>query len=168
MQKSDEGTAFSPCRSSWPAGSCHIDRLIHDGLRLMDLLISSNGVFNAKGKADIIQALQQTFAAEGVNLKGELQVASVGDNLIFQVNRDLIAGSAFRAAKKFVHLLFRKRHRQHSVLEAIIAKNIRKTRSDQRADAVIQKRPRRVFAAGAAAEIGARQQDAGSVIARLV
>ncbi len=50
--------------------------------------------------------------------------------------------------------------RQHAVLEAVVVEDIGKAGGDDDAESPILEGPRRVLAAGAAAEIATRQQDA--------
>src|SRR5207247_4649829 len=57
---------------------------------------------------------------------------------------------------------------QDAVLEAVVVENIAERGRDHAADAKIEQRPRRVFAARTAAEIVARDQNFGVAVGRLV
>ena len=82
----------------------------------------------------------------------------VRDHLLFKINGQRVAFVLFRAREKLVDLFVRKCHRQNSVFETIVVKNVRVTGRDNCAETIIADAPRRVFAARAAAEICARQQ----------
>src|SRR3546814_16437062 len=57
---------------------------------------------------------------------------------------------------------------QHAVLQAVAVEDVGKAGGDERTNAIVVQRPRRVFAAGAAAEVRSRQQDGGTLVAGLV
>src|SRR5690606_12273518 len=58
--------------------------------------------------------------------------------------------------------------RQQAVFEAVVVENIGKTRRDDGAKAIFIQRPGRVFAAGATTEVFLGDQNAGTLVARLV
>src|SRR5690606_20784518 len=57
---------------------------------------------------------------------------------------------------------------KYSILHAVVEENIGKTRRDDAAEPVVVQSPGGVLAAGAAAEILPRQQDARALVARLI
>jgi hypothetical protein len=72
----------------------------------------------------------------------------VGDSLITQIDGQRLAFFFFGALEEFVHLLFGKCCGQDAVLEAVVIENVRLTRRDDDAEAVVFHAPRSVLAAG--------------------
>src|SRR5580700_2451592 len=65
-------------------------------------------------------------------------------------------------------MLVRERDGQNAVLEAVVVKDIRIARRQNRTKAIIENRPGSVFAARSASEIRARQQNRCILIARII
>ena len=82
--------------------------------------------------------------------------------------REFVTRMLGAALEQIVHRGIGKPDRQHAVLEAVVVKNIGEAGGDDHAETVIAQRPRGMLAAGAAAEIPPRQQNAGPAIFRPV
>src|SRR5579871_59705 len=67
-----------------------------------------------------------------------------------------------------MHRRLRQRHRQEPVLEAVLVDDVGERRGDHAAHAIVQKRPGRVLAAGATAEVLAADQQLDARVRRLV
>ena len=59
-------------------------------------------------------------------------------------------------------------HRQNAVLEAVVVEDVGKARRDDATEALIQQRPGGMFTRRSAAEVVARQEDRGPLVAGLV
>src|SRR5437016_14625909 len=90
----------------------------------------------------------------------------VGDGLVRQIDGERIACFFFSALEEFIDLIFGERRGQDAVLKAIVVENVRVAGGDDDAKAVVLHAPRGVLAAGAAAEIGARQQNRRASVPR--
>ena len=93
---------------------------------------------------------------------------AVADGLIRQIHRQRVAFFFFGALEEFVDVRVAERGGKNAVLEAIVVENVGVARRDDHAKAVIEDGPGSVLAAGAAAEIGARQQHRCAFVARQV
>src|SRR5579863_10019095 len=76
--------------------------------------------------------------------------------------------STISVVEQLLEVFRRHLDRQHAVLKAVVVENIAERCRDHAGDAEIEKRPRRVLARGAAAEIVAGDQNLGLAIGRLV
>src|SRR5579872_6934513 len=92
----------------------------------------------------------------------------VGDGLIREVHRQRVAFFFFRALEEFLDLVLGKGSGKNAVLEAVVVENVRVARRDDHAEAIVFHAPGCVLAAGAAAEVMARQQDRRAFIARKI
>ena len=125
-------------------------------------------VFLLQGLPDFIQPIEQCFAARRVHRKGNRFAGGGGDHLGVQVGFELVSGLRGDLVEQAVHRAFGQLDGQQSVLDAVLRKDVGEAGSNQHADAVSPQRPRRMFAAGAAAEIAAREQDRCTGVARQV
>src|SRR5258708_24713116 len=76
-----------------------------------------------------------------------------GDDLLFEVNRDLEARRGLDARQNLGDDIGRKPDGEEAVLQAVVAEDIAESRGDRGAKAIIVQRPHRVLARGAATEI---------------
>src|SRR5665213_1038389 len=76
--------------------------------------------------------------------------------------------AALGVVEQFVEVFLGNADRQNAVLETVVVENVAERGRDQAANAEIEQRPGRVFAARAAAEIIAGDQDLGVAVGRLV
>src|ERR1700722_8903383 len=120
------------------------------------------------GEADIVEPVHQAVLAEGIDL--EFYGAAIGsaDFLAGQIDRQRRVGTAFGIVEQFVEVVLGDADRQNAVLETVVVEDVAERGRDHAADAEIEQRPWRVFAAGAAAEIVAGDQHLGAAIGRLV
>src|SRR5690606_21881387 len=121
-----------------------------------------------QGQADVVQAVEQAVLAEGVHLEAVLHAIGAGDRLRRQVHGQGVALAGFALAEQLVDLGVGQHDRQQAVLEAVVVEDVGEAGRDDRAEAILVQRPRRVLARGAAAEVLARQQHAGALVAREV
>jgi hypothetical protein len=104
-------------------------------------------------EAKLVDTVQQAVAREGIDReinaspRGQLQGAPL------QIDADFAAGID-RSARSLVALI--DDDGQQAVLQRVVAEDVGDLGADDRAEAVIQQCPGRVFARGAAAEIAAR------------
>ena len=96
--------------------------------------------------------------------------AAVGpaDFLLAEIDGQCRIGAAFGIVEQFVEVVLGDADRQNAVLEAVVVEDIAERGRDHAADAEIQQRPWRVFAARTAAKIIAGDQNFGVAIGRLV
>src|SRR5207247_5744584 len=111
---------------------------------------------------------QQGMLFEIIDLKMQGSPARSSDCLRREVNVQSIAFAGLDLSKEFLDNSIIKGHGQDAVIEAVIIEDVGKARGDEAAEAIFQDRPRRVFTRGATAEVITRQQDAHTLVARLV
>ncbi len=121
-----------------------------------------------QGQADVVEAVEQAVLAELVHLEGNLLATRGGDGLRRQVDGQCIALHGLHFPEQAVHRLLVEDDGQDAVFETVVVEDVGETRGDDDAKAVVEQCPRRVLARGAAAEVLARKQDAGALVARLV
>src|ERR1700682_1417261 len=90
----------------------------------------------------------------------------IGDGLMRKIGGEAVSRGGLGAAEKLVDLRFRQGDEQDAVLKAVVVEDVAKTRGDDDAEAVVQQGPGGMLAAGAATEIGARQQHGRALVAR--
>src|SRR2546423_2342218 len=121
----------------------------------MALLVGGDVWFVLQSQADVVKSFEQDRLAEIVDIEMECQSLLVAHGLLGKIRSELISDIGFHAAKEFIHLHIGQSDGQDTVLEAIVIKNISKTRSDDYAEAIIEQRPGRMFAARSTAKIRA-------------
>src|SRR5258706_3825150 len=98
----------------------------------------------AQRQADLVEAVQQAVLAELVDLETELlRAVGGGDALRFQVD-DQAESRKRRVVEEIVDLVLAQHHGQQAVLEAVDEEDVAVRRSNERPEAVIAQRPRRV------------------------
>ncbi len=122
----------------------------------------------AQRPADVVQPLEQGMFFEIIDLKMQDPPARRSDRLRWQVNVQGIALAGLDLGKELLDDSIIECHGQDAVIEAVVIEDVSKAGSDEAAEAIFQDRPRRVFTRGAAAEVITCQQDAHTLVARLV
>jgi hypothetical protein len=145
-----------------------IHLLVRGSTRIVRPLVGSDPVFEAQREADVVPPLQQAFAPEGIDTETDLQAGVVAERIGREVDSELVPHSGFGAPKEIVHLGLGEGDGEDSVLEAVVVEDIRVAWRDQGAKPVIEDCPRRVFAARAAAEVGAADENRRALVARPV
>ncbi|GBH23829.1 hypothetical protein BvRS1_08780 [Burkholderia vietnamiensis] len=119
-------------------------------------------------QADVVIAVQQTVLAERGDLERILAAVARAHDLRLEVDRQLIAVERVRVVEQVIDLLLGQHDRQQPVLVAVVEEDVGEARRDDRAEAVLLERPRRVLARAAAAEVLAGEQHRRALVARLV
>src|SRR5215213_4205577 len=119
-------------------------------------------------EADVIEAVQQAMATEGLDFELCREATAVGERAGFEVGRQLIRLMLASALEQLFDLLLGKADREQAVLEAVVVKDIGKAGGDNRAESIVFERPGGVFSARTTAEVAAGEQDAGAFGVRLV
>jgi hypothetical protein len=117
-----------------------------------------------KRQCDVIEAVQQAMAAEGLDLEGAIEPVVVAQPAGLEVGGQLVSGILCRAREQLVHCRIVQPDREHAVLEAVVVEDVGETRRDEHAKSVVGKRPGGVLAARATAEVAPRQEDAGTAV----
>ena len=137
--------------------------------RQVTLFEGTNLVGLAQGQADVVQTVQQAILAKSIDLERIHQRAIAGtDDLAFQIDHETIAWEGAHFIEQVLDLRFGQDDGQQAVLEAVVEKDVGEAWRDHGTEAVLIERPRRMFARRAAAEVLARQENAGSLVTRLV
>src|SRR5437016_3517117 len=144
----------------------HVDGIEHGGGGAVGFFVGVDGGDVLHAGADVVQALQKDFLAGRSDFKLEHQAMLVGDGLVRQIDRQRIAFFFFGVLEKLLDLIFGQRSGKNAILEAVVVENVGIAGRDDDAEAVVLDAPGRVFAARAAAEIGAREQNRGAFVAR--
>jgi hypothetical protein len=134
----------------------------------MRLFVGSDLVFVLKRQADVVEAVIEAVAAEFLDLELELQAVVVGDRTRFQVNREGVLRMLRVALEQLFDVVLVQHDGEHAVLEAVVVEDVGKAGGDDDANAPVLERPRRMLAAGAAAEVVARDEHAGPLVARMI
>src|SRR6185295_5647952 len=137
--------------------------LFSPGLECADL------VRVAQREADLVQPVQQAVLAERVDVevKGLFAVDS-GDRLALQVDEQAQTGKRVALVEQAIDLGLGQDHRKKAVLERVGEEDVGERGRDHAAKAVVDERPRRVLARGAATEVLARKENGRALVARLV
>ncbi len=132
------------------------------GFEIMDFL----GV--AQGQADIVPAVEQTLAAEGIHLKGNHLAVGTRNRPVGEIHRQAIALAGETLGKQRIHFGSVQLDRQQAVLEAVVEENVGKAGADDHAEPEILQRPRSMLAGTTATEIIAGKKDLRPLITGLV
>src|SRR5882762_3120112 len=146
----------------------YVDGVVHGGGGGVGFFVGGDVGLMLHCRADVVDGLQQDFLAGGGNFEFEDEAVFVGDGLVRQIDGQRIALFFFGALEDLVHLIFGECCGQDAVLEAIVVENVCVARRDDEAEAVVFHAPGGVLATGAAAEIGARQQNRCAFVARKI
>ena len=88
--------------------------------------------------------------------------------MFIEFNRELVAWEGVGFIEQLSDDDFGQHDGQQAIFKAIVEENISEARRDQRAKTILLNRPRRVLAAGAAAEVFPAEHDACTLVSRLV
>ena len=105
--------------------------------------VDGTGMFERQ--ADIVKAVQQTMALEGIDLEIDASAIRAADFLIFQIDRQNRIGTTRRIVQQFFEIFRADNDGQNAVFETVILEDIVKSGGDDAADTEIQKRPRCVL-----------------------
>src|SRR6266566_7549773 len=146
----------------------HVNGVVHGGGGGVRFFVGGDVGLVLHGGADVVEAFEQNFLARRSDFELEHQTVSVRDGLVGQIDGQRIAFFFFGASEKLVDFSFGERGGQDAVLETIVVENVGVAGCNNNAEAVVLHAPRRVFAAGAATEVGARQQNRRAFVARKI
>src|SRR5713226_2421945 len=102
----------------------------------MALLVGGDVWFVLQSQADVVKSFEQDRLAEIVDIEMECQSLLIAHGLLGKIRSKFVTYINVGAAKEFIHLRIRQSDGQNTVLEAVVIKNIGKTRSDDHAEAV--------------------------------
>jgi len=117
-----------------------------------------------QGLADVVQTLQEDFFAGRGDFKIVGVAVAVFDGLGGEIDGERIAYFRFGLLEESIHIGFGQDGGEDAVLEAIVVEDVGVAGSDDGAEAVVFDAPGSVFATGAAAEIGAGEEDGGTFV----
>ena len=124
-----------------------VDGFVDGRLRMEALLEGRNVSLVFQSQTDIVESLEEHRFAEIINIKMKSQPLRIANGLTGKIGGELITFVRFCTAKEFVHLRIRQSDGKNAIFEAIVIKNVREAWRDDHAEAVIEQRPRRMFAA---------------------
>ena len=102
------------------------------------------------------------------DVKAKALTAGRGHGLVGQVNSQLIAFVGFHFLEQLVNDLLRQNDGQQAIFVTVVEKDVRKRWGNHGAKTIIVQCPRRMFAARAAAEVFAREQNVGRGVTGLI
>src|SRR6185436_1763361 len=108
------------------------------------------------------------MAAKAIHFKSKFRSVLRLNGLVYEINCEFVARGLPNALEDLLDLLLLKLHRKHAVLKAIVVKDVGEGRSNDAAETIILKRPRRMLARRTASKVGARHQNPGATIAWLI
>jgi hypothetical protein len=100
--------------------------------------------------------LTRQYLRNGCTSNGSSLAVGLDHHLPRQVDRQPVTREGRHLVEQLGHLRFGQHDGQDAVLEAVVEEDVGEAGRDQRAEAVLPQRPGRVLAAGAAAEVLAR------------
>src|SRR4029079_2041291 len=121
-----------------------------------------------QSQPDVIQPFGQAMAGKVVDLESGGKSVVVFDCALLEVDGQAIVGQVSRTTRNFRDLLFAQNNREHAIFHAVIGKDVRERRSDDRPETKVLQGPNRVFARRSATEILPSHQNAGPGVAGLV
>src|SRR5690606_14923616 len=114
--------------------------------------------------AELVDAFQQAGPGERVQRELETTAVGQGEAARGDVDRKLDAGRV----QQLVHHRLLQHDGQQAVLQRVAAEDVGDLAADDRAQAQVEQRPRRVLARGTAAEVAAGDQDLRALVSRAV
>jgi len=118
-----------------------------------------------EGLGDVVQTFEENFFAG----RGDFEIVGVAvavlDGLGGEIDGEGIAHFGFGLLEELIDFGFGEDGGEDAVLETVVIENVGVAGSDDDAEAVVFDAPGSVFAAGAAAEIGAGEEDGGAFVA---
>src|SRR5512133_65595 len=113
-----------------------------------------DGLLLREEEAELVDAVHEAVAGEALDLEGRLRAVGERDGLLAEVDRHLLA----RRGEQLRHRRGLEHDREEAVLEGVVPEDVGDARRDHGLEAVVDERPRRVLAGGAAAEVVARHE----------
>src|SRR5438132_5558517 len=110
--------------------------------------IGRDGVGLLKGQANIIEAVEETVAAERIYLEGGGETLIIGHPLRFKIYGHFVTWRRFCAFQEQMDGLFGQGDRKQPVLKAVVIEDIGKRGRENGLEAIVCQRPRRVFTGG--------------------
>ena len=123
------------------------------------LFKSGDVFFEPQQVAKLVDALQQAGLVEWVDRELDRAPVRQLQGLSFEIDSHRGLDAFFRQVKEVLVGFFIDDDREESVIQRIVAENVRKGGADHRLEAPSHQRPGRVFAGRTAAEVVARQKD---------
>lgn len=121
-----------------------------------------------EGQPHVVEPFEEALTPELVNLEGSREALPVPHLTAFEVNCEAVAFDLARSPDEFRDFVVRERDGQHAVLGAVVLEDVGEGWGDDRAEAVVEQRPGRVFARGATTEVAPGQKDARACVPRFV
>src|SRR5260221_4339235 len=138
-------------------------------LRLAPRLEGADLFRVAQRQADLVETVQKAVLAEGVDVETEsLRAVRRRHRLAVEIDGQFETRKGGGIVEELVDLVIAQHHRQHAVLEAVGEEDVAERWRDHTAKAVVDQRPGRVLARGAAAEVLAPEKDRRALVARLI
>src|SRR6185369_14691481 len=100
----------------------------------------------AQGQADVVPAIDQTFLAERIDLEGNAIAVRADHGLRLEIDRQLIARRRLDLTEQGLDFGGRQHDRHDAVLVAVVEEDIGERFGNDRLEAEVEQRPRRVFA----------------------
>src|SRR5258708_7615779 len=123
----------------------------------------------AQSEPDVVEAVDQALFAERVDVEAHhLATVRGRDGLLLEVDNEPEARKGGHLMKQSIHFGFSERDRQQPVLAAVAEEYVAVGRRDDRSKSVFGEGPGGMLPRAAAAEVFAREQYAGALVARLV
>jgi len=107
----------------------------------MSGLIIGDGGFVLEGQSDIVETVKQAVTRELVSRKTRREASSIIDRALFEIDRQLVSWQFRGSPRDFITLLPGQHHREHTILNAVVGKDVGKGRSNHCAKSVISERP---------------------------
>src|SRR5262245_24741254 len=87
-------------------------------------LVGGDLVLVLEDETDVVEAVEEVVAAEGIDLEAGNGAFAVADFLPFKVDRELVARSLGGLGDQLVDRVLGQRERQHAVLEAVVEEDV--------------------------------------------
>src|SRR6185437_6746249 len=126
---------------------------------LLLLFVMSDCIRVLLQEAELVDAFQQAMARERFQLEADAAAVGQGDVLSLHVDAQLDA----RVRQQPLVLGGGNHDREQAVFQRVVAEDVRDLAAQNRVDAVVQQRPRRVLARGTAAEVAPRHHDGAAL-----
>ena len=123
-----------------------------------------NGGDFFQSQTDIIQPVDQAMFAMLIDVKGDHLTIGCLNALVFEIDHHARIAAFLGVFHQQLQLIFGHNHRQDTIFEAIVVKDICKAGRDHAADAEIQQGPRRMLARRAAPKVVAGDQNIDTFI----
>ena len=122
----------------------------------------------AQREPDVIQAVEQAVAAEGVDNEAGVKAVVVGNFICLERDGEGIARMHGGALEEKFDLLLWERDQKDAILGGIRVEDVGEARRDYATEAIIGECPGGMFAGGSATEVFVRDEDLSTLVAREV